>query len=82
MRFGPVELRESQQLRLQRLYPELASSRTRCVRSWCPKPMTARVGWPAAARHAVLRWASDLIRAVFLADIAAAADAAALTAAR
>ena len=43
MRFGPVELPESQQLRLQRLYPGTLvkdALRTMLV----PKPMTARVG--------------------------------------
>ena len=44
--------------------------------------MTARVGGKPLRDDAVLRWASDLVRAVFLADIAAAGNAAALTAAR
>ena len=81
VRFGPVHLRESQQLRLQRLYPgSIVKDALGTV--LVPQPMTARVGGTPLRDDAVLRWASDLVRAVFLADIAAAGNAAALTAAR
>jgi transcription-repair coupling factor (superfamily II helicase) len=81
VRFGPVHLRESQQLRLQRLYPgSIVKDALGTI--LVPQPMTARVGGTPLRDDAVLRWASDLVRAVFLADIAAAGNAAALTAAR
>ena len=49
MRFGPVELRESQQLRLQRLYPgTIVKEALHTI--LVPQPMTARVGGQAAAR--------------------------------
>ena len=56
MRFAPVELRESQELRLTRLYPKSlykAGVRTMLV----PKPMTARVGGKPLRDLAVLAWA-------------------------
>src|SRR6476661_5027480 len=81
VRFGPVHLRESQQLRLQRLYPG-SIVKDALGKILVPQPMTARVGGTPLRDDAVLRWASDLVRAVFLADIAAAGNAAALTAAR
>ena len=68
VRFAPVTLRESQQLRLQRLYPKSLYKdgvRTMLV----PKPMTARVGGKPLRDLAVLAWASDLIRAVLLDEI-------------
>ncbi|MFN8029618.1 MAG: transcription-repair coupling factor [Dermatophilaceae bacterium] len=68
VRFAPVTLRDSQQLRLQRLYPKSLYKdgiRTMLV----PKPMTARVGGKPLRDLAVLAWASDLIRAVLLDEI-------------
>ncbi len=71
VRFAPVELRESQQLRLLRLYPgTLVKPTTRTV--LVPKPTTARVGGVVLRDTAVLGWAGDLINAVLLDDIAAA----------
>ena len=49
VRFGPVELRESQQLRLQRLYPGSIVKPTLGT-VLVPKPMTARVARAPAAR--------------------------------
>ena len=57
VRFGPLELRESQELRLQRLYPgSIVKHALGTV--LVPKPMTARVGGPPAARprRARLGW--------------------------
>ncbi len=72
VRFAPVELRESQQLRLMRLYPgTLVKPTTRTI--LVPKPTTARVGGVVLRDTAVLGWAGDLIRAVLLDDIAVAA---------
>ncbi|AXH97304.1 transcription-repair coupling factor [Ornithinimicrobium avium] len=73
IRFAPVEgLRESQQLRLNRLYPgTIIKPALRQV--LVPAPTTARVGGKPLRDGAVLEWASQLLRAVLLDDIAAAA---------
>lgn len=72
VRFGPVELPESAQLRLQRLYPKsLVKDAVRTI--LVPKPMTARVGGKPLRDTEVLQWASDLIRAVMLDGVAVAA---------
>jgi transcription-repair coupling factor (superfamily II helicase) len=65
VRFGPAQLRESQQLRLLRLYPgSLVKEPLRTI--LVPVPKTARVGGVPLRDTAVLRWASDLLRAVVL----------------
>jgi transcription-repair coupling factor (superfamily II helicase) len=75
VRFGPLELRESQQLRLQRLYPgTLVKDAVRTI--LVPSPMTAmtaRVAGQPLRDTAVLRWAGDLIHAVLLDSVADAA---------
>jgi len=71
IRFGPVELRESQQLRLNRLYPGTilkAATRTILV----PAPKTARIGGKVLRDKDILDWASALIQHVLLDDFAAA----------
>ena len=63
VKFGPVKLRESQELRLLRLYPKTlvkAATDTMLV----PKPMTARVGGQPLRDQELLGWARDLIDAV------------------
>ena len=68
IRFGPVELRESQQLRVNRLYPGTilkAATRTILV----PVPKTARVGGKVLRDREILDWASTLIRHVLLDDM-------------
>jgi transcription-repair coupling factor (superfamily II helicase) len=80
VRFGPVELRESAQLRLQRLYPKsLVKDAVRTI--LVPKPMTARVGGRPLRDTAVLQWASDLIRSVLLDSVGDAARVASAPAA-
>ncbi|MGE9808180.1 transcription-repair coupling factor [Janibacter sp. G1551] len=72
VRFGPVDLRDSQQLRLQRLYPQtIVKEGSDSI--LVPKPMTARIGGQPLRDKAVLTWATDLIRAVMLDDVAQAA---------
>ena len=69
-----MQLRESQQLRLKRLYPgSIVNEALGTV--LVPQPTTARVGGQPLRDQAVVQWASDLIRAVVLADIAAGAEA-------
>ncbi|GAA2163891.1 transcription-repair coupling factor [Humibacillus xanthopallidus] len=71
VRFGPVtDLRESQQLRLMRLYPgTLVKEALGTI--LVPAPMTARVGGKPLRGVEVLAWARQLITAVLLDDIAA-----------
>jgi transcription-repair coupling factor (superfamily II helicase) len=82
IRFGPAALRESQQLRLQRLYPgSIVKEALGTI--LVPQPMTACVGGKPLRDGAVVQWASDLIGAVLRphdaggppADIAAGAEA-------
>jgi transcription-repair coupling factor (superfamily II helicase) len=76
VRFGPLQLPESKQLRLQRLYPgTLVKGTVRTI--LVPRPMTARVAGQPLRDTAVLRWASDLIQAVLLDSMADAARVAA-----
>jgi transcription-repair coupling factor (superfamily II helicase) len=75
VRFGPVkELRESQQLRLMRLYPGTIVKEALGT-ILVPVPMTARVGGKPLRDVEVLTWARQLISAVLLDDIASAAGA-------
>ncbi|HLS16019.1 MAG TPA: transcription-repair coupling factor, partial [Beutenbergiaceae bacterium] len=64
IRFAPVELAESAQMRLKRLYPGTVlkpAVRTALV----PAPTTARVGGTPLRDEALLQWLNDLIDAVF-----------------
>ncbi len=75
VRFAPVELRESQQLRLTRLYPgSMVRPTLRAV--MVPVPTTARVGGRPLRDAEVLRWARELVDAVLLDSVSAAAGAA------
>ncbi|WP_426565848.1 transcription-repair coupling factor [Angustibacter sp. McL0619] len=75
VRFAPVELRESQQLRLNRLYPG-AITRPAVRAIMVPKPTTARIGGRPLRDGEVLAWARDLIDAVLLDGVAVAAKVA------
>jgi transcription-repair coupling factor (superfamily II helicase) len=75
VRFAPLSLRESQVLRLQRLYPRSvvkAAVSTVLV----PRPTTARVGGQPLRDTALLDWARDLLDAVLGDSVAAAASTA------
>jgi transcription-repair coupling factor (superfamily II helicase) len=75
VRFGPLDLRESQQLRLTRLYPgSLVKPAVHTV--LVPRPKTARVGGQPLRDRDVLEWARQVIEAVLLDDLAAAATVA------
>ncbi|EWT01596.1 transcription-repair coupling factor [Intrasporangium oryzae NRRL B-24470] len=77
VRFGPVkDLRESQQLRLMRLYPGTLVKEALGT-MLVPVPMTARVGGKPLRNTEILMWARQLISAVLLDDIAAGAMASA-----
>ncbi|MBB2985688.1 transcription-repair coupling factor [Terracoccus luteus] len=82
VRFGPVgDMRESQLLRLMRLYPGTIVKEALGT-ILVPAPMTARVGGKPLRDVAVLTWARELITAVLLDDIAAASGVAATAAGR
>ena len=75
VRFAPVELPDSGEMRLMRLYP--GSSIKQTVHAvLVPRPMTARIGGQPLRDTAVLRWASDFIQAVVLGKVSAAAGVA------
>jgi transcription-repair coupling factor (superfamily II helicase) len=72
IRFSPVDLPDSGQLRLSRLYPgSIYKPAVRTV--LVPRPMTARVGGRPLRDLDVLRWAAELVDAVLLGSVAAAA---------
>jgi transcription-repair coupling factor (superfamily II helicase) len=63
VRFGPVELRESQQLRVSRLYPgTVVKAVTRTI--LVPRPTTARVGGQPVLGIGLLDWARELVDSV------------------
>ncbi|HEY3436047.1 MAG TPA: transcription-repair coupling factor [Actinotalea sp.] len=73
IRFAPVELAESAQLRLKRLYPGVVlkpAIRTILV----PFPTTARIGGRALGGRELLTWARDLVTTVLAPPVAARAD--------
>ena len=64
IKFAPVELPDSKQVRLQRLYPKSiykAAARTLLV----PAPKTAPLGGRPLRDVALLKWATDLVEAMF-----------------
>jgi len=63
VRFGPVELPQSSELRLKRLHP--GSILKPAVKTLLvPRPATARIGGRPLRDLAVLDWATELVRAV------------------
>ncbi|GAB2468513.1 transcription-repair coupling factor [Promicromonospora xylanilytica] len=72
IRFAPLNLPESAQLRLKRLYPgTVLKPAIRAI--LVPFPTTARIGGRPLRGTEVLEWARGLIDAVILADVGAAA---------
>jgi transcription-repair coupling factor (superfamily II helicase) len=75
VRFGPLDLRDSQRLRLTRLYPgSLVKPAQHTV--LVPRPKTAKVGGQPLRDRDVLAWARQVIEAVLLDDLATAATVA------
>jgi transcription-repair coupling factor (superfamily II helicase) len=65
VRFAPANLPESKQVRLQRLYPKSllkASAETLMV----PVPKTASIGGRPLRDQELLKWATDLVAALFV----------------
>ncbi|KRD42972.1 transcription-repair coupling factor [Cellulomonas sp. Root930] len=72
IRFAPVDLPESAQLRLKRLYPGAVLKPT--VRTvLVPWPMTARIGGKPVQGRDVMLWARQFIDAIVRGDVSAAA---------
>ena len=71
-----MTLRESQELRLKRLYPG-SMVKPAVAAILVPRPMTARVGGQPLRDREVLAWASEVIRAVVMDNIGQAAAVAA-----
>ncbi|HEV3169028.1 MAG TPA: transcription-repair coupling factor [Actinocrinis sp.] len=65
IKFAPVELRESQSMRLQRVYPKsLVKAPTQTI--LVPKPVTQRLGGQPVTGLELLSWCRALIDAVLL----------------
>ncbi len=72
VRFGPVSLRESQRLRLQRLYPRSVVKEALGT-VLVPAPKTAAIGGRPLRDLEILHWAADVIRAVLVDNVGEAA---------
>ncbi|MFI7588711.1 transcription-repair coupling factor [Spongisporangium articulatum] len=73
IRVSPVELRDSQTVRLNRLYPK-TTAKPATSALLVPRPMTARIGGQPLRDQEVLAWASEFVRSVLLDDIGTAAS--------
>ncbi len=72
VRFAPVDLPESAQMRLKRLYPgTILKPGIRAI--LVPFPTTARIGGKPLRGTALLTWARQLVDAVILGEVASAA---------
>ncbi|WUH93195.1 transcription-repair coupling factor [Streptomyces sp. NBC_00433] len=63
VRFGPVELRESQELRLSRLHPR-AVLKPATHQVLVPRPATARIGGKPVVGRELLEWTADFLTTV------------------
>ncbi|MFJ9791549.1 transcription-repair coupling factor [Streptomyces globosus] len=63
VRFGPVELRESQELRLKRLYPG-SVLKPAASQVLVPRPKTARVGGKPLVGRELLAWTGEFLTTV------------------
>ncbi|MEV7007122.1 transcription-repair coupling factor [Streptosporangium sp. NPDC051022] len=68
VRFAPVELRDSQQVRLQRLYPK-ALLKQAAGTLLVPVPKTRPLGGQPLRDLDLLRWCGDLVQAMFLENV-------------
>ncbi|WP_329178415.1 transcription-repair coupling factor [Streptomyces sp. NBC_01477] len=63
IRFGPVELRESQELRLSRLHPR-AVLKPAARQVLVPRPSTSRIGGKPVVGRELLQWTADFLTTV------------------
>src|SRR5690625_1246194 len=75
IRFAPVDLPESAQLRLKRLYPK-SIYKSQLDTVLVPRPTTARVGGKPLRDREILDWAHKFVQAIVVGDIASAAEVA------
>src|SRR5699024_5473458 len=73
IRFAPVDLPESAQLRLKRLYPK-SIYKSQLDTVLVPRPTTARVGGKPLRDREILDWARHFVEAIIVGDVAAAAS--------
>jgi len=72
VRFAPMELRDSQTVRLQRLYPgSIVKAATSTV--LIPAPMTARIGGQPLRDRELLDWCTGVLEAIDLSPVVPAA---------
>ncbi|MDH6123089.1 transcription-repair coupling factor [Kitasatospora sp. GP82] len=64
VRFGPVELRESQQLRLNRLYPR-SQVKAAAGQVLVPRPSTGRIGGKPLVGRELLTWCTEFLTTMF-----------------
>ncbi|MCX4747103.1 transcription-repair coupling factor [Kitasatospora sp. NBC_01287] len=64
VRFGPVELRESQSLRLNRLYPR-SQVKAAAQQVLVPRPTTARIGGKPVVGRELLTWCGTFLSTMF-----------------
>lgn len=64
VRFGPVELRESQQLRLNRIYPRSQVKAT-AQQLLVPRPSTGRIGGKPLVGRELLDWCREFLTTMF-----------------
>ncbi|MFE9425216.1 transcription-repair coupling factor [Kitasatospora sp. NPDC006697] len=64
VRFGPVELRESQTLRLNRLYPR-SQVKAATSQLLVPRPTTARIGGKPVVGRELLAWCGTFLSTMF-----------------
>jgi transcription-repair coupling factor (superfamily II helicase) len=76
VRFTPLQLRESQTMRLQRLFPR-SVVKPAVGTVLVPRPTTGRIGGQPLRDEALLDWARALLQAVLGDTVAAGATAAA-----
>jgi transcription-repair coupling factor (superfamily II helicase) len=72
IRFGPVDLPDSAQLRLKRLYPG-SIVKPAVGTMLVPRPTTARVAGTPLRDREILRWAEEVVESVLGGTVAAAA---------
>ncbi|MFE1786720.1 TRCF domain-containing protein, partial [Streptomyces sp. NPDC059506] len=63
VRFGPVELRESQELRLKRLHPR-ALVKGAAKQVMVPRPTTGRIGGKPVVGRELLAWTSEFLTTI------------------
>jgi transcription-repair coupling factor (superfamily II helicase) len=64
VRFGPVELRESQELRLNRLYPRSQVKAT-ARQALVPRPGSGRIGSKPLVGRELLQWCTEFLTTIF-----------------